>query len=123
MQEEIKDHIWRELPLVRRNLVGRDRVNDLIEMAIEQAPLELFRHVAGNKTSQKIVLAAWGANVKRGYCLVRESTDEKQFGPIFWILIGPLLQTMLQKFMDWYFRSPQNAARAKELKRRAAGDG
>lgn len=113
MQEEVKNQIWQELPLVRRNLIGRDRVNDLIEMAVEQAPLELFRHVAGNKTSQGIVLAAWGANVKRGYCLLRESTDEKQFGPIFWIIIGPLLQIMLQKLLDWYFRSPAEMKRWK----------
>lgn len=108
--KSLQDSIWRELPIVRRNLVGRDRVNDLMAMAIEQAPVDLFRHVSGNKTSQGIVVAAWGANVKRGYCLMRESTDEKQFGPIFWILIGPILQAMLQKLLDWYFRSPRNMA-------------
>lgn len=113
MQEEMKsfqESLWKDLPVIRRSLAGRERVNDLIAVAIEQAPVDLLRHVAGNTTSQGIVMAAWGQNVKRGYCLMRESTDEKQFGPIFWIVIGPLLQILLQKIIDWYFRSPGNMA-------------
>lgn len=100
---EVQETIWKQLPIVRRNLVGRDRVNDLIAVSIEQSPVELFRHITPINHSREIVLAAWGQNVKRG-------VDDKQFGPIFWILIGPLLQAILQKLLDWYFKSPKNAA-------------
>jgi hypothetical protein len=106
---DVRDQIWRELPLVRRHLVGRSRVDDLIEVAIDQAPVDLLRHVAGNQHGKDVVLAAWGQNSKRGYVLIRESSDEKAFGPLFWILLSPVLQLILSKLLDWYFRSPQNA--------------
>jgi len=119
---ELQSTVWKQLPVVRRNLVGRDRINDLIAVSIEQSPVELFRHVTSSNHSQEIVLAAWGQSVKRGYCLMRESTDEKQFGPIFWILIGPLLQAILQKLLDWYFRSPKNAVLMRGWKRNLTND-
>jgi len=119
---DMQDRMWAELPLVRRHLLGRSRVNDLVSIAIEQAPTELFRHVSNNASSQEIVLVAWGQNVKRGYCLLRGSTDEKSFGPLFWILIGPLLQIMLKKLLDWFFSSPKNAASMNAWKRRSSGN-
>jgi hypothetical protein len=119
---EVQEWTWKQLPYVRRNILGRDRVNDLVAVAIEQAPVDLFRHVTGNANSQEIVLVAWGQSVKRTYCLMRGGPDEKQFGPIFWLLIGPILQMILTKLLDWYFRSPKNAVLLKGWKRRMTGD-
>jgi|688.fasta_scaffold1835472_2 hypothetical protein len=119
---ELQESIWRELPAIRRQLIGRERINDLIAVSIEQSPVELFRHVTRSNHSQEIVLAAWGQSVKRGYCLMHESTDEKQFGPIFWLLIGPMLQILLSKLLDWYFRSPKNAGLMRGWKRNMTND-
>lgn len=119
---ELQARVWSELPFLRRHIVGRDRVDDLVSLSIEQAPVDLLKHVSGNPTSQQVVLAAWGQSVKRSYCLIRGSTDEKQLGPIFWILIGPLLQALLSRLMDWYFRSPKNSALMRGWQRRMSGD-
>jgi len=119
---ELQESIWKELPVIRRNLIGRERVNDLIVVSIEQSPVELFRHITTANNSQEIVLAAWGQSVKRTYCLMHGSADEKQFGPIFWLLIGPLLQLLLSKILDWYCRSPKNAGLMRGWKRNLTDD-
>jgi len=119
---ELQESIWKELPVIRRTLIGRERINDLIVVSIEQSPVELFRHITTANNSQEIVLAAWGQSVKRGYCLLHESTDEKHFGPIFWLLIGPMLQILLARLLDWYFRSPKNAVLMKGWKRNLTND-
>lgn len=120
--DEMRSEIWKELPLVRRNLIGRSRIDDLVAIAVEQAPLDLFRHVEKNQAGQEVVVAAWGQNVKRGYCLVRESLDEKSFGPLFWIIIVPVLQVILARLLEWYLKTPRNAVLMRGWKRRLAGD-
>lgn len=95
-EQEIRDSIWNSLPPVRRKVVGRERVDDLITMAVENCPLEL----CGLK-EQEVVLAVWSQSVKRGYCLIYG--DDKTFEPLFWILIGPIVQIILKKILEYWF--------------------
>lgn len=119
---ELQDRIWRQLPLLRRNLIGRERFDDLVIVAIEQSPIEFVRHITRGENSEDVLIAAWGQSVKRGYYLMHGSTDEKAFGPIFWILIGPLLQVLLKKILEWWFESSKNKVLLAGWRRRLTGD-
>lgn len=104
---DLQEKMWRELPFFRRNVVGRERIDDLVAIAVEQSPIEFIQHVSRGSDEQDVLIEAWAASVKRGYCLVRGS-DEAEFGPLFWILISPLLQILLKKLLDWWFESRTN---------------
>lgn len=105
-QRELRDQLWSELPVVRRNLIGREKVDDMITIAIEQCPLEFFQHVSQGSNEQDVALAAWGQSVKRGYGLLYG--EEAQFGPLFWILVSPLIQYLLKRLLEWWFESRAN---------------
>jgi hypothetical protein len=105
-QQELRDQLWSELPVLRRNLVGREKVDDVITIAIEQCPLEFFQHISQGSNEQGVVLAAWGQSVNRGYRLLYG--EEAQFGPLFWILISPLIQYLLKRLLEWWFESRVN---------------
>lgn len=105
-QQELRDRLWSELPVLRRNLLGREKVDDLITIAIEQCPLEYFQHISHGSNEQEVVAAAWGQNVKRGYGLLYG--EDAKFGPLFWILITPLIQYLLKRLLDWWFESRAN---------------
>ena len=49
---------------------------------------------------------AWAGDVKRSYCLI--CGDEKTFGPLFWILISPILQHILTRLIEWWFDRPSH---------------
>lgn len=102
-QSQLREQLWCELPLVRKSIVGRERVDDIITIAIEQSPIEFCRHISRGSIEQDVVLAAWGQSVKRGYCLIYG--EEAQFGPLFWLVVGPIVQIILQKLLDWWFAS------------------
>ena len=99
-QHELRDEIWESIPAVRRLIVGRERIDDIVTMAIENAPLE---QIMASGNDQSVVLAFWEADVKRCYCLI--CGDEVTFGPLFWILIGPIVQICLKKLLEWWFES------------------
>lgn len=99
-QNELRDEIWHSIPPLRRLIIGRERVDDIVTMSIENAPLEQIVAAGGD---QSVVLKVWEADVKRSYCLI--CGDEVTFGPLFWILIGPIVQLVLKKLLEWWFES------------------
>ena len=105
-QQELRDQLWRELPVLRRNIVGRERVDDMITIAIEQSPLESLLHASQGSNEQNVALEAWGQSVRLGYGLLYG--EESQFGPLFWILVSPLIQYLIQRLMEWWFESHAN---------------
>jgi hypothetical protein len=102
-QQELRNEIWDSLPPVRRRVVGRERVDDLITMSIENYPIHLCQHIQSESPEGEVVLAVWSQSVKRGYCLIYG--EDKTFGPLFWILIGPIVQIILKKLLDYWFSS------------------
>jgi len=103
---ELQELMWAELPFIRKNLVGRDRVDDLVLVAIEQFPLQYADHVAVGSAEADVFTMAWSGNVKRGYCLLYG--EDYEFGPIFWLLISPILQILLKQLLEWWWAGPAN---------------
>lgn len=100
---QLQEDIWKQLPVLRRNLVGRERVNDLIMMAVEQCPIEFVSQLTKGSRKEAVVEKVWEHSVKRSYCLVYG--EEAEFGPIFWLLVSPLLQIILRKLLEWWWES------------------
>lgn len=104
IQQELRDAIWDELPPLRKHILGRQRIDNVITLAIEQCPDDLFRHVEHNDGQQDVVLAAWKSAVKRRYCIAYEG-DGVQFGPLFWIILSPLIQYVIKRLLEWWLES------------------
>jgi hypothetical protein len=105
-QQELRDQLWQELPLIRRNIIGREKVDDIITIAIEQCPLEFIQHISEGSAEKEIVTAAWGQSVKRGYDLLYG--EDATFGPLFWILLSPVIQYLIKRLLEWWFESRTN---------------
>lgn len=100
-QAELREEIWESLPSLRKHLIGRERIEDLITVAIEQSPCQFADCIAQGSPEEEVFLAAWGRDVKKAYCL--KTGNDVQFGPLFWILVSPILQYILQRLLDWWF--------------------
>lgn len=115
--EDLQSRIWGDLPPLRKNLVGRDRVDDLVLIAVEQSPIEFISHLKPGSGECEVFSAAWGQSVKRGYCLLYP-----EMGPIFWLLISPVLQAILRRLLEWWWESSNNRILLAGWKRRLCGD-
>lgn len=98
--------VWDSLPRFRKMVVGRERIDDLIEIVVEQCPCEYVAQVSHKSCEEAVVSMAWTQSVKRSYCLLYG--EEVTIGPIFWILIAPLLQLMITKILEWWWESRNN---------------
>lgn len=101
-REELVQDIWNGLPMLRRNLLGRKRIERFVEIAVAESPLEILQYVSDRSHQAEIVAATWKGSVKKGYC-VKYGDDSVQFGPLFWIIAIPLIQYIVKKLMERWF--------------------
>ena len=106
-RQELDERVWAELPLLRRNLIGRRRIDWVIELAIDRAPLEVLPYVDRGSKEEIVVLAAWQSAVKMRYCTTH-GEDAIKFGPLFWIVMAPLIQYAIKAILEWWLESRAN---------------
>lgn len=106
-KQDLQDLVWNSLPVLRRNLVGRRRIDRIVDLCIDRAPLEVLPCVGDRPGEQEIVAKAWQNSVKGMYC--REyGEDAIQFGPLFWVIVSPLIQYAIMKIIEWFWASRAN---------------
>lgn len=103
----LHDMVWRSLPVLRRNLVGRERMNRVVDLCIDRAPLEVLPLVQDRPSEREVVATVWKSAVKGLYCR-KYGEDAIQFGPLFWIVISPLIQFAIAKIIEWFWQSASN---------------
>lgn len=101
-RDDLVNDIWVGLPMLRRNLLGKHRVQRFVELAVAESPLEVLRHVQSGGHQADIVSATWKGSVKKGYC-VKYGDDSVQFGPLFWIIAIPIIQYVVKRLMERWF--------------------
>lgn len=101
-REELLDEVWGSLPWVRKRLLGRERVDRLVESCVSQTPVELLSRVANRPEEIEVVMAAWRGGSKKRYS-TKYGDDVIEFGPIFWIVASALIQYIIQRLLEWWF--------------------
>lgn len=101
-RDELVNDIWQELPLLRRNLLGKRRIRRFVEAAVAESPVDVLQHVSDRSHQAEIVAATWRGAVKKRYC-VEHGDDSVQFGPLFWIIAIPIIQYIVKKLMERWF--------------------
>lgn len=103
-REELRELVWSEMPLLRSRLVGRDRIDRITDLVIDRAPLEVLPYVDRGSHEEEVVKRAWQSAVKTQYCSMH-GEDAIQFGPLFWIVMAPLVQYAIQAILNWWLES------------------
>lgn len=106
-REELHEIVWRSLPYLRKRLVGRERIDRITDIAIDRAPLEVMPYVSSGSSEEEVVCRAWQIAVKTRYCAAH-GEDAIQFGPMFWIIVAPLIQYAIKAILEWWLESRGN---------------
>lgn len=106
---EFKDHIWSEMPPVRRMLVGREVVNDLVEIAVHQWESDMLVHCTDD-VQRQTVAANILRSVKRGYQAI-SGREPQEYG-IFWaMLLQAVASLVVQLILQWWMAKRMNRVR------------
>ena len=104
LRGELEQRVWLSMPVLRRQLIGRERSDLITHVAVDRAPLEVLPYVDRGSKEEEVVCKAWQSSVKTKYCM-RYGEDAIQFGPLFWIIVSPLIQYAIRAILEWWLES------------------
>ena len=103
-RDDLRELVWQGMPLLRGRLVGRARIDRITDLVIDRAPLEVLPYIREGTQEEEVVKRAWQGVVKTRYC-TEYGEDVIQFGPLFWIVMSPLIQYAIAAILKWWLES------------------
>lgn len=101
---DLKIYIWRSLPPVRRTLVGKAIVNEIVDAALLEFPdQELIQAIPDGKQQQEIEARLLAA-CKRHYCAAH-GEDASNVGAIWTILVIEIAKLAIVMLVRWWWES------------------
>ena len=111
--DELKQEIWSQLP-VRKLVVGRRRVHNWVELAIENWQEEEFG-AAPEGYQRELVVQGVVQSIRR-MDEVMSDEEPKQYGFLWMLLLSGLVSLVVQLLLKWWFQDDQNKAAMRQWK-------
>lgn len=106
---EFKQNIWEEMPPFRRMIVGREVVDDLVEIAVHQwEPENLIACV--DDTQREVVTENILRSVRRGYQAI-SGRDPQEYGLVWAMLLQAVASLVVQLILQWWLDKRMNRVR------------
>lgn len=102
--KDIQEHVWRRLG-VRKFIAGRDRVNELVEVAVANWDHDALSS-AKDKAELDIVAEGIVIGIKRTDEML--GNYEQEYGFLWVILLQALVGAIVQILIKWWLESAKN---------------
>jgi hypothetical protein len=107
---EFKAEIWGDLPPIRRMLVGREVVDDLVEIAVHNWEGQMLAQCSSDD-ERKIVAGNILHSVRRGYQAI-SGREPEEYGVFFWpILLQAVASLVVHLILQWWLAKRINRVR------------
>jgi hypothetical protein len=106
----LQEKMWGKCPLVKY-LLGRKKINALIDSAIAVAPVAQFEIARKSPACVELTCSKWVIATREHHA------KDATFGPLFWLLVLPLLQVLIRRMLDWWIDSRDNRESFAEWKK------
>lgn len=107
--EDLQLLTWRRMPLVKI-LAGRQAVYDMVQIAVENWPIEMLHHAEG-ETERKVVAKELEASIRRIHDACSLGDEGTQYGVVWSIIIEAVVSAVVSLLLRWWYESSQNRCR------------
>ena len=103
--DELCDYVRRRLP-VRARLVGKERLNDLVLMAVTEWPSDWLMQCGRGSVEEEKAIGDTAGRVSRTYEAVRGA--EPQYGFLWALVLSAAISAIVQHILEWWLSRPAN---------------
>jgi len=103
--DDLKEHVWKRLPM-RKYMVGRQLVDDLTTLAIENWESEYLGHTT-DEEGREIVAMSIASRVKRAHQW-QSGRDPQEYGMFWALVLGAVVSSVVQVLVKWWFERQVN---------------
>lgn len=116
--DDLRDEVWQSMPPVRKRLVGRETVNELVTIAVYNWEGDYLAACADNAQRQVYVSALLQA-VKRAHQPV-SGYETQEYGFIWMFLLSAVASAVIQYLVKWWLDRNLNRECMAQWKREMA---
>lgn len=103
--EELCAHVRKQLPL-RARLIGKERLNDLVLIAVQEWPSE---QLLSGSTYHELALEDARKTVARTYEALHGA--DKRYGILWEFVVSAVISAILQHIFEWWWERSVNRVR------------
>jgi transcription elongation factor GreA-like protein len=103
--DDLREYVWKRLPM-RRYMVGRRVVNDLVTLAVENWEGEYLGH-ADTEEGREIVGMSIASRVKRAHQW-QSGKEPQEYSMIWMLMLGAVVSGVVQVLIRWWFERQTN---------------
>jgi hypothetical protein len=112
--QQFQRYVWESLP-PRREVIGREMVDDVVLVAIQLWPVEYLSQSDTKSQEQAVILAALSADVRR---ILEAVYGEERFRGYRMLGLTPMAMTVIGVMHGWWHRRKDNRAKMNTWRRR-----
>lgn len=113
--DDIQDMVWERMGL-RKFAAGREGVNDLVAVAVQEWPAERLVGAKSGSTAELLAIDQLKDAMKRHIQLTHG--HEPRFGFIWTLLLGVLISEIVKILLAWWLNSDSNRQSILRIRRR-----
>lgn len=103
--KDLQDHVWLNLPYVRRHLVGRQKINDLVDIVMIEWPETSLSCSSSDDTAERQSMRTLHQSVNRQITLLYGDT---KYGFATSVIVLMVLWYVLWIVLAWWRLSRKN---------------
>lgn len=116
---QFQQFVWDRLP-PRREVAGREMVNDLVALAIQEWPVDLLSQSDPNSAAELAALRQVIISMKRQAEFIY---GQKRFAGVWFVALQILIPVIVQVILDWWKKRKVNRSRLTLWRRKWRADG
>ena len=103
---DLKQHLFKKLPPLRRYAIGRRVLDDITEVTIAEFPAEILA-ACQHDEDRGIVIREMVSTAKRHYCLAY-GEDRNNVGFVWTFIVAQLALILIQEIVKWWLEDRRN---------------
>lgn len=111
---QFQDYVWEQLPF-QRGMLGKEVVQDVLSVAVQEWPDELLSQCAANSPEEMRVLEELKSSVKRHLQL---TYGPDKFGSLWLVALQILLPIIIDQMVKWWRRRKEHRGRIRIWRRK-----
>lgn len=113
---QFQDYIWSQIPERQRERAGREMVNDLVAVAVQEWPDELLSQANPGDEVEAAALGQLQKNIDRHMELTYGSKQD--YGMVWIILLQILGPIVIKLILEWWRKRKENRGRIRIWRRK-----
>jgi hypothetical protein len=119
---QFQDYIWSQIPERQRDRVGREMVNDLVSVVVQEWPDEQLSQANPKGSAELEALGELRKTAARHLQLAYGDEKASEMSLVWMFLLQFILPIVLEKTLEWWRKRKENRGRIRIWRRKWVND-